>query len=116
FTDILKKIMQRQGFDFLKSNRDFGVGFDRGDVAWLRAYCHLLMGMIDFYLAFDTEELFDLSADELFANPKNRFRGDAAERWRRRDKASRPFAVTEPARLGRFRKHLIKVAELNRET
>ncbi len=58
FIDILKKIMKRQNFGFLESNPDFLVCFDRGDVAWLRAYCHLLMGMLDFYLAFDTEEFF----------------------------------------------------------
>jgi HEAT repeat protein len=116
FMDILKKIMQRERFDFLASNPDFLVCFDRGDVAWLRAYCHLLMGMLDFYLALDTEQLFDLSADELFAKPKHPFRSTAEEKQQKITEASRAFAVKEPARLGRFRKHLVKVAELNRET
>jgi hypothetical protein len=116
FMDILKRVMQRQQFGFLKSNPDFLVCFDRGDVAWLRAYCHLLMGMLDFYLAFDTEQSFDLSADELFAKPKKRFRGTEAERWQKIQEAEKEIAVKEPVRLGRFRKHLIKVAELNRET
>jgi hypothetical protein len=52
FIDILQRIMGRQNFDFLEGNPDFLVCFHRGDVAWLRAYCHLLMGMLDFYLAF----------------------------------------------------------------
>jgi hypothetical protein len=116
FIDILTRVMQRQRFDFLKSNPDFLVCFDRGDVAWLRAYCHLLMGMLDFYLAFDTEASFDLAADELFAKPKKPFRGDDAERWQKIQEAGKEIAVKEPARLGRFRKHLIQVAELNRET
>jgi hypothetical protein len=116
FIDILKKIMQRPQFDFLKSNPDFLVGFDRGDVAWLRAYCHLLMGMLDFYLAFDDVKGFNLSADALFAKPKHRFRGDNAERWRKQEQAWNVMAVKEPARLGRFRRHMIKVAVLNRET
>jgi hypothetical protein len=115
FIDILTKLMQRPQFDFLKENPEFLVCFDRGDVAWLRAYCHLLMGMLDFYLAFDTEEEFDLSAERLFAKPRKPFRGDEAERQRKFDEALREVAVTEPRRLGRFRKHLIKVAELNRE-
>src|SRR5262249_14641758 len=100
----------------LKSNPDFLVCFDRGDVAWLRAYCHLLMGMLDFYLTFDTEQLFNLSADELFAKPEDRFRGGDAERLREMADAWQGIAVQEPGRLSRFRKHLIKVAELNRET
>jgi hypothetical protein len=114
--DILKKIMRREQFEFLKSNPDFLVCFDRGDVAWLRAYCHVLMAMLDFYLAFDMEQSFDLSADELFAKPKKSFKGQEDERDRKWEEARKLIAVKEPARLGRFRKHLIKVAELNRET
>src|SRR5262249_49150769 len=114
--DILKKIMRRQNFDFLEGNSDFLVCFHRGDVAWLRAYCHLLMGMLDFYLAFDTEESFQLSADVLFAKPEKPFLGGEAERQRKMMEAWRVIALKEPARLGQFRRHLIKVAELNRET
>jgi hypothetical protein len=115
--DILKKIMQRGQFDFQKSNPDLLVCFDRGDVAWLRAYCHLLMGMLDFYLAFDTEPWFDLAAGELFARPKNRFAGEDTVRGRKMVEAGKiEIALQEPARLGKFRKHLLKVAELNRET
>lgn len=116
FLDILKKILHRQNVDFPSDNPEFIVGLDRGDVAWLRAYCHLLMGMLDFYLAFDTKEQFDLSADELFAKPERRFSGGVAERERLLWDASKTIAVKEPARLGQFRKHLIQVAELNRET
>jgi hypothetical protein len=74
------------------------------------------MGMLDFYLAFDTERFFILSADELFAKPKHPFRGEQDERWRKIREAWKVIAVKEPARLGRFRKHLIKVVVLNRET
>ncbi len=88
FVAVLKEVMQRQQFDFLASNPDFLVGFDRGDAAWLRAYCHVLMGSLDFYLAFDTERL--------------------------RNNLETVF--TQRARLGQFRKHLIEVAVLNRET
>src|SRR5207245_10000883 len=127
FIDILQKIMQRQQFDFLKSNPEFLVGFDRGDVAWLRAYCHLLMGMLDFYLAFDTKRLFDLSADELFEKPKKRSDRRHGDSWKKfpdgtwkklpdpdvekRQKvqnAWKEIAVKEPARLDRFSKQLSK--------
>jgi hypothetical protein len=107
FLDILKKIFGRPQLDFLESNPHFLVGFDRGDVAWLRAYCHLLMGMLDAYLALDTETLFDQSAEELFA--KAQTRPKVQEPWK-------VIGVKEPVRLGRCRKHFLKVAELNRET
>jgi hypothetical protein len=116
FIGILEKIMQRREFSFLESNPDFLVGFDRGDVAWLRAYCHLLMAMLDVYLALDTEELFNASAGELFAKPESPFRGADEERQKKIAATASAIAVKEPARLGQFRKHLIKVAQLNRET
>ena len=108
---VLKKFLRRDGLDFLKGNPDFLVCFDRGDVAWLRAYCHLLSAMLDFYLAFDTEPMFDAWAADVFARPKVRAAagGKPGDPWR-------VVKVAEPARLGRFRKHLLKVCELNRET
>src|SRR5215213_4806408 len=116
FLDILKGVMQRQRFDFLAGNPDFLVSFDRGDVAWLRAYCHMLMGMLDLYLAADTERLFDQTAPDMFARPKKPADGTAEERRNRALQSATTIAFREPARLGRFRQHLIKVAELNRET
>ena len=35
----------------------FVIAFDRGDVAWLRGYCHLLMALSESYLAYDGQEL-----------------------------------------------------------
>ncbi len=116
FADILNQILGGQRFDFMKQNPHFLVCWDRGDVAWLRAYCHLLMGMLDFYLAFDSKETFYLGADQWVAKPKRRFRGTEAERYDAIYKATREIVVKRPARLGRFRKHLVKVAELNHET
>jgi hypothetical protein len=116
FMDILNKIMLRRDFAFLKGNPDFLVGFDRGDVAWLRAYAHLLMGMLDLYLAIDGERLFDLTADELFAAPKNRFTGDESARLRELVQARTVIDLKEPHRLGQFRRHMVAVARLNRET
>jgi hypothetical protein len=113
FLDVLKKIMRQQQFGFLEGNPDFLVCFDRGDVAWLRAYCHLLMCMLDFYLAFDTEKAFDLAADELFAKPKHRQVEN--DKWTRLAESWKIITLREPVRLGRFRRHLIMVARLNRE-
>lgn len=104
--DIMKKVMQQE-FTFLKTNPTFLVCFDRGDVAWLRAYCHLLMAMLDSYLAFDTEIEFDREASQLFAKPEKRSKGN---------KTREELLVKEPARLGRFRQHLLQVCALNHET
>ena len=115
FVDVLRKIMRRDA-DFLHDNPAFLVRFDRGDVAWLRAYCHLLASMVDIYLALDTQAFFDLWADEAFAKPKNAFTGTTEERWQKMQEAGRVTRIVEPARLDRFRRHVIQVAELNRET
>jgi hypothetical protein len=43
------------------------IVFDRGDVAWLRGYCHLLMALAEVGLAYDGQELFDCTAHIFFA-------------------------------------------------
>lgn len=49
---------------------DLLVVFDRGDVAWLRGYCHLLMALAEIGLAHDGSELFDCTAHIFFARPE----------------------------------------------
>jgi hypothetical protein len=115
FLDILKKLMG-PNFRLPADNLDFVVCFDRGDVAWLRAYCHLLMGMIDLTLAVDLEESFNLSAEHQFAKPKHVFRGEPAERWKKQSEIWERVKIAEPVRWGHFRQHMLKVCELNRET
>jgi hypothetical protein len=46
------------------------VAFDRGDVAWLRGYCHLLMALTEVILAYDEQEVFDCTANIFFAKPE----------------------------------------------
>lgn len=45
---------------------DLTVAFDRGDAAWLRGYCHVLMGAGEWALAHDWQELFDHTAHVFF--------------------------------------------------
>lgn len=45
---------------------DFVIAFDRADVDWLRGYCHLLSALSEVMLAYDGQELFDISAHRLF--------------------------------------------------
>jgi hypothetical protein len=115
FVDLLTRLMGRNP-PALAGNPSFEVCFDRGDVAWLRAYCHLLMAIIDMQLALDLEPTFNLTADELFLRPHQPFVGTPEERSEKLFDAWGAVAVREPARLPRFRQHLLKVCELNRET
>jgi len=50
--------------------KDFYISFDRGDVHWLRGYCHMFMGVCELYLAHDTKQTFDCTA-HLFFNKVN---------------------------------------------
>jgi hypothetical protein len=51
----------------------FVITFDRGDVAWLRGYCHLLMTFGEVYLAHDGQELFDHTAPMFFPKAETPF-------------------------------------------
>src|SRR5437660_1101254 len=42
------------------------IGFDRGDVCWLRGYCHLLAASGELLLAVDGQKAFECSAHLLF--------------------------------------------------
>src|SRR5436305_2956004 len=44
----------------------FIIGFDRGDVSWLRGYCHFLAALGEFCLATDGQKAFDCSAHLFF--------------------------------------------------
>ncbi len=44
----------------------FQVNFDRGDVCWLRGYCHLLMAWTEGLLAIEGREIFNCSAHLYF--------------------------------------------------
>jgi hypothetical protein len=45
------------------------ICFDRGDVSWLRGYCHLLAALTEMLLALDTKDVFDSYAGLLFTDP-----------------------------------------------
>jgi hypothetical protein len=46
----------------------FYIKFDRGDVHWLRGYCHLLSAICEMYLAYDTRIVFEHTAHLFFQN------------------------------------------------
>lgn len=114
FGDILSKLFRGRRFDFMKDNPLMKVVFDRGDVAWLRAYCHLMMGIVDVMLACDTEPEFERWTQQHFANPQALSEETRKRLQDRRD--SQSAVLKEPARLGRFRRHILAVVDLNHET
>ena len=66
-----------------EASKAFLITFDRGDVAWLRGYCHLLMAMCEAILAHDFHELFDYSGCLFYPKAETPFpflrRGPASE-------------------------------------
>jgi hypothetical protein len=106
------------------------IAFDRGDVAWLRGYCHLLTAMAEVILAHDGGELFDHTAHLAFARPETPF-GDFL-RSRREGEANRfdtfeiadliaavhlvRLPVVEPKRMATALGHLEAMIGLSRES
>ncbi len=106
----------------------FRIVFDRGDVAWMRGYCHLLMTFSEVYLAHDAKSLFDHTAHMFFARPMTPFPflknnpkgindlgvgtiGDLASFVHLLH-----FPVKEPARMGSALNHLDAMVALSRES
>jgi hypothetical protein len=109
--------------------QEFLITFDRGDVAWLRGYCHLLMAFGEFYLAHDGRELFDRTAHLFFARPETPFaffRGGPAAGEGRPDVGRIAdliavihllrLPVSEPTRLSAALDHLKAMLALSRES
>ena len=111
--DILSKLNAGQP-SFAIANPELRVHFDRGDVAWLRAYCHLLSAFVDCYRALNMEPVFAQAMAGVFPNVM-----------------SRPELMNQPAtisiesvqprivdapRLRSMRLHLLAVCQLNPET
>ncbi len=50
----------------LEKAQKFYIKFDRGDVHWLRGYCHLLASVCCIYLAYDSKEIFERTGHMFF--------------------------------------------------
>lgn len=108
----LMEVLHRITDGRLKSeqeNPDFRVHFDRGDVAWLRGYCHLLSGMVEGYRALDYEQTFAQRVGNVFPKVETSGATDGDAEWH-------AIRVVDAPRLRRMRLHLIAVCELNDET
>ncbi|MDY3558463.1 hypothetical protein R5W23_005580 [Gemmata sp. JC673] len=96
-------------FGFQTDNPEFRVHFDRGDVAWLRSYCHLLSAMVEGYRSIDEEAGFEERVRDIFPKVAPSAREPDPD-W------LGGLKVVDPPRLRRARLHLVAVCELNRET
>lgn len=97
---------------FSFANREYRVHFDRADVAWLRAYCHLLSAIVDSYRALDLEAVFPQAATGIFPKVKSS-REDSNRSLAQSDLFSLVFA--DASRMQSMRLHLLAFCELNRE-
>jgi hypothetical protein len=101
------------------------IAFDKGDVHWLRGYCHLLAAFCDTILAYDMKELFESTGHVFFPEIES---PHAHLRWQtdeRRDWTFEiadavaaihlcRFEVREPHRLKSAHTHLIAVVDQSR--
>jgi hypothetical protein len=101
--------------------------FDTGDVYWLRGYCHVMMALGEFFLAYDWHESFDVSFYHFFPAMQSPFRDALAPPSGSMNDEIAPIAdlvsffhirwpVSEPARLGNVRTHLKQVIALSRQS
>jgi hypothetical protein len=106
----------------------FLLRFDRGDVSWLRGYCHLLMALSEAALAYDGTGLFAGAGHLLFANvdtpyallkeaPKGRERGMEFEQIADLITAIHLLRLpaTEPKRLTASLHHLEAMIAMSKE-
>ncbi|MFH1499572.1 MAG: hypothetical protein ABII82_17315 [Verrucomicrobiota bacterium] len=113
---------------------DVTVAFDRADATWLRAYSHLLRGVLDTLLAHDGGELFEAAGQAFFVHadtamarllatnpePDSNQRRRALQGDRIADAIGLihgiDLPVADPARLAGAREHFLTAAKLSRET
>jgi len=106
------------------------IRFDRGDVAWLRGYCHLLMAMGKSILAYDFDGLFQTAGHTFFQKANTTFKPLAGYKTPSGFMISPDvditdliaiihmirFPVKDGGKLAEARAHLLKVFALSRES
>lgn len=108
-SDILLKLNGGRQFGFLERNPEMRIHFDRGDVAWLRAYCHLLAGAVDTYRTFDEEVGFAARVDRVFPKVET-------NQTQLPNPTNDGLNIVDARRLRSAREHFVAVCELNQET
>ncbi|GAB5402525.1 MAG: hypothetical protein Aurels2KO_07560 [Aureliella sp.] len=107
-TEVIRAMDTRR-VNLQASDPDLLIHFDRGDVAWLRAYCHLMMAMVEGYRSIDEKAGFGDRVGQVF--PKMEDHVESPQRdW------ELGLKLVDPPRLRRMRMHMLAVCKLNRET
>jgi hypothetical protein len=70
---IYTRVNRRAGVT-AEAAKEFVIAFDAGDVAWLRGYCHLLMGLGEASLAHDWHELFERTGHLMFTKVESPYK------------------------------------------
>lgn len=94
---------------FMAKNPDLEIHFDRGDVAWLRAYCHALCALTESYRSIDENVGFEERFRGVF--PRLKPGGPKPD-----DQWIFMLKVRDTSRLRQVGEHLVAVCELNKET
>ena len=106
--------------------RDFEIAFDRGDVEWLRGYCHIVQAVVDVILAHDTEKLFEHTGHLFFERPDSEFEFPVPmgrDEWDRQEWEIvdlitfihlMQFEVEDRGRMSDAREHLLAAVERSR--
>lgn len=106
-----------------ENNRRFEIGLDMADVHWLIGYTHLLRGIGEAYLAYDTEEFFgntaalffdgvDSPLAQLQASQPNQFMDNIADLILAIHSVR--FEVAEPQRMEAARQHFLTMISHSR--
>jgi hypothetical protein len=96
-----------------RQNPGFLVKFDRGDVAWLRSYCHLFMGISHFLQTTNFEANFNTWVMHVFPTAILRELPQALSSPI--DVLSISWINLEPSRMRKVHGHLLMVCKLNQE-
>jgi hypothetical protein len=114
------------GEDPTELSEPMNVGFDHADAYWLRGYCHVLMALSEFLLAYDWHESFDDSFHIFFPRAHSAFQEALAPPGQGFISSETAIAdlisflhvrwpVVEPQRLIAVREHLKQVTALSRQ-
>lgn len=111
---LFNRVQRRFNADEAEAG-EFIIAFDRGDVEWLRGYCHICMAVAEIILAHDFRELFERCGHLAFAKPETPHKfllsRIADDHEPILDMIAlvhlMSFEVTDPAGMERARQHLL---------
>ncbi len=64
---VYSRLMRQDESQLEAPSERFEIAFDRADVHWLKGYCHLLSGICQTLLAYDSSSSFNLAAPLFFS-------------------------------------------------